>query len=94
MKDWERYLQQMFNHLKPGGYVELVEHLMDVCCDDGSYPAGCAMSQYMRHLNLALQQMGVPCVASRLRGLLINAGFVEVRVRLRSTIPAYGILAK
>jgi len=62
---------------------------MDVRCDDGSYPANCPMRQYMHHLNLALAQMGVPCVAARLKELAMRAGFVEVRVRLVSAIPAY-----
>ena len=88
MKNWTRYLEQIFHHLKPGGYVELIEHLMDVRSDDGSYPERCAMRQYMRYLNLALAQMGVPCVAARLKGLAIDAGFVEVRVCLVFAIPA------
>ncbi|CUS10320.1 unnamed protein product [Tuber aestivum] len=84
IKNWERFLEQIFHHLKPGGYIELIEHLMDVRSDDGSYPPGCALRVYMHNLNLSLEQMGVPNIATRLKEFVIKAGFVEVREEVRN----------
>jgi hypothetical protein len=34
--DWDYFFQQAFNHTKPGGYVEIVEHSVYPTSDDGS----------------------------------------------------------
>lgn len=81
IKNWENYLAQIYRHLKPGGYVEIIEHLMDVYSDDGCYPQDCALREYMSKLNLSLERMGVPNIAPLVKDLAIRAGFVDVKVR-------------
>lgn len=34
--DWDYFFQQAFNHTKPGGYIEIVEHSVYPTSDDGS----------------------------------------------------------
>tara|TARA_R110002003_G_scaffold463_2_gene20028 strand:- start:662 stop:1303 length:642 start_codon:yes stop_codon:yes gene_type:complete len=34
--DWDFFLQQAYNHTRPGGWVEIVEHSVQPVADDGS----------------------------------------------------------
>lgn len=37
IRDWPALLRQAYNHLKPGGKIELSEGRTHLCCDDGTY---------------------------------------------------------
>lgn len=37
VRDWPAILKQAYNHLKPGGKIELTEGRTHLCCDDGTY---------------------------------------------------------
>ncbi len=37
VRDWSAILKQAYDHLKPGGKIELAEGRTHLCCDDGTY---------------------------------------------------------
>lgn len=66
--------------------MEIVEHEKDVACDDGSYPENCALRDYMRNLNKALEVMGLSTMPARAVEYLKRAGFVDIKVRIPSSL--------
>lgn len=73
-------LTDSHRHLKPGGFVEIIEHAGNVSCDDGSYPENCALRDYMRNLGRALEIMGLASMPRDGRQYIEKAGFVDIKV--------------
>lgn len=73
-------LTDSYRHLKPGGFVEVIEHAADVSCDDGSYPENCALRDYMRNLGRSLEIMGLASMPRDGRKYIEKAGFVDIKV--------------
>ncbi|TGZ80745.1 S-adenosyl-L-methionine-dependent methyltransferase [Ascodesmis nigricans] len=81
IRNWERYLRQMYKHCKPGGYVEVSEHCYnDLDCDDGSMPDDSPFLLYIRTMGQSLEKMGMnPNLdLSGYKRLLADAGFVDI----------------
>ena len=78
--DWNKYLQQCFTHLKPGGFIELQEFDLPLS-DDGTLKPTHALYQSMEHLREAAAKLDHAFVdISTLKSRLEAAGFVDVQV--------------
>jgi hypothetical protein len=77
--DWPRLLQQAYENLSPGGWVEMLDFEAQWSTDDGSLPESSAYHQYKTLLATACESFGRPVnVALKYRELLNAAGFVNV----------------
>ncbi|KAF2492937.1 S-adenosyl-L-methionine-dependent methyltransferase [Lophium mytilinum] len=80
IKDWDRLLKQAFDHLNPGGWVELHELHMPIKCDDGTASPNSAIIKWSVEIYEASLKFGIDMLASlkhaeRLREI----GFTEVQ---------------
>ncbi|KAI3533649.1 hypothetical protein CSPX01_12574 [Colletotrichum filicis] len=77
--DWEAYLTKCFNHIQPGGYLELQEPEMEFQSDDGTFPADCPLAKYGNLLKEAAAIFGREYVSvSSLKSLMVDIGFKDV----------------
>ncbi len=84
VRDWRRYLEQMYTHCKPGGYVELVEIEGDIFSDDGTIKPESYIRVYIEAWRSAMEKSGIKYLSSGdLERLLKEAGFDEVRTYTR-----------
>ncbi|RPA95921.1 S-adenosyl-L-methionine-dependent methyltransferase [Choiromyces venosus 120613-1] len=58
IKDWPRLLKQAYDHLRPGGWLEVVEHDYSLQSDDNTYPEDCAIRRWFNLLNEAAGKAG------------------------------------
>jgi len=79
VKDWEHLLAQAFEHLKPGGWIELHEFHIPFQCDDGSAAPESAVIQWGAIAVEAAAKIGVDAAAAKHHGeRLRRVGFVDV----------------
>ncbi|KAL4417403.1 hypothetical protein CABS03_00754 [Colletotrichum abscissum] len=77
--DWKAYLTKCFNHIQPGGYLELLEPEMEFQSDDGTFPADCPLAKYGNLLKEAAAIFGREYVSvSSLKTLMVDVGFKDV----------------
>jgi len=82
IRDWPRYVSQMYEHTKPGGYVELIEIEPTLKCDDGSVPPKAAVFRYYELFAEAAKKNSLPQpTGDDLKKLLEEAGFVDIELR-------------
>jgi metalloendopeptidase OMA1, mitochondrial len=80
-------MQQAFDALRPGGWLECQEFGSLVECDDGSLPVDSALASWARDVNLAASQAGRPRdVADRMLQWFKEVGFVDVH-EVRYKVP-------
>jgi len=78
--DWRKIYQETFTHLKPGGWIEVLDY------DDhraflGFFSENSEMPRFMSDLKEASVKSGRPRGAGHLKSqLLIDAGFVDVQL--------------
>ncbi|WYZ39656.1 hypothetical protein EsH8_III_001570 [Colletotrichum jinshuiense] len=81
VNDWEVYAKKCFNNLNPGGYVELNECNIKPECDDGTLKEDSMLLQTAKLVQEASEKFGRPAKDMKgLKDILINAGFVDVKV--------------
>lgn len=79
----EQIADQAFETLRPGGWFESQEYDANILCDDGTLPLDGHLSTWFREINEASELMGRPTnVAASLRDAYIEAGFIDVQVRI------------
>lgn len=80
--DWPLYIERIFEHLKPGGWVEFAEHSFVLFSDDNTYPPDCALATFWTWFREALgKKGGDPNVYAQLVDLLnAHGGFTNIRV--------------
>lgn len=79
IQDWPRLLRQCFASLKPGGYFELQEPVVEPYSEDDSLGADHRFVELMRHLHAACEKFGRPLnQSSLLRRWFEDAGFTVV----------------
>ncbi|KAK6359273.1 hypothetical protein TWF696_000436 [Orbilia brochopaga] len=79
VKDWDVLLKRVLRVLKPGGWWENVETMVEVLCDDGSLPYDCALLHWCRIMQEACEASGATFrVASNMKKWCEEAGFVEI----------------
>ncbi|KAL2854527.1 S-adenosyl-L-methionine-dependent methyltransferase [Aspergillus pseudodeflectus] len=79
--DWQRLLQQAYNHLKPGGWIEFQEYEATIHSDDGTHVKAPMLLDLAATLDEASQKFGKRVnVAPSLSEWLEAAGFTNVTV--------------
>ncbi|KAI9054703.1 hypothetical protein LZ554_001855 [Drepanopeziza brunnea f. sp. 'monogermtubi'] len=79
IRDWPKLVTQCFDHIKPGGYLELQCIYPRLKCDDGSTPTDSGLWQFSDHALEASTRIGAPLDAcTRYAEYMAVAGFTEV----------------
>jgi len=80
VQSWPKLMKQAFHHIKPGGYLELLESAIWAWSSDGSLKDDSPYMQYLRYLNEAGEKTGRKLnVAAELVGWMKDAGFEDVK---------------
>jgi len=83
IKDWPRLTRQAFEHLAPGGYLEVMDPMNPIVCDDGTMTKDSALYKWNQLLIEGTEKMGRSmCKAAGHKQRLIDAGFVNVTEQL------------
>lgn len=59
MRNWPRFFEQAFEHLKPGGWIEVQELCFPLGCDDGSAGPDTAFLAWAQRTHDAAAKLGV-----------------------------------
>ncbi|CAG8927155.1 unnamed protein product [Penicillium salamii] len=79
ISDWPRLLAQGFQHLRPGGWIELCEFEVMLRSDDDSIALAPTLCEFLGHLDQASARFNRPMNIARYhRQHLIEAGFENV----------------
>ncbi|KIW21355.1 hypothetical protein PV08_01935 [Exophiala spinifera] len=79
VRDWPKLVRQMYEHTRPGGWVELASVYPRVMCDDGSMPDDSMFKFICDKFIEASYRMGAPLDSClRFAEYLRTAGFVDV----------------
>jgi len=82
IRDWDRYFSQAFEHVKPGGYIESKEGVLEIFSQKPSPPEH--MVKYLGLVREAGAKSGRPMtgVVEGLSEKVEAAGFVDVQVKI------------
>jgi len=79
IKDWDTFLTRCFQHLKPGGWIEIPTHEFYLKCDDGTYTDKLRTWEYYERVNKAAESFGRPLeVTHEMNTFLEKAGFTDL----------------
>ncbi|KAL9102405.1 MAG: hypothetical protein Q9163_002450 [Psora crenata] len=83
LNDWNKYYEQAFRHLTPGGWVESQEMDFNVLTDDDSLPPSSYMKQWATHCEEGMQKIGLSLriTGDDLASKMSAAGFRNVTVQ-------------
>ncbi|KAF6812004.1 methyltransferase domain-containing protein [Colletotrichum plurivorum] len=82
IRDWRGYLENCFQNLSPGGYLELNDVDVVPVSDDGTLTEETSLLQSVRLWCEALENLGSPFEEfSRLKDVLIDIGFEDVHIQ-------------
>ncbi|KAJ9618010.1 hypothetical protein H2204_013240 [Knufia peltigerae] len=83
IRDWPALIAQAYEHLNPGGYLELAVTVPEVGCDDGTCPEGsCYRAMGRMHFQIA-EAMGIDgFAAKKWKAQLESQGFEDVHERV------------
>lgn len=81
MKEWPRLYQQAFEHIKPGGWIEVQEYETWIKSDDDPELKNCtSVPEWQKVVNDASLLYGKKFnIAEEQKQRLIDAGFVDVK---------------
>jgi Methyltransferase domain len=79
IKDWQGLVRRIYDHLKPGGWVELSDYDLDVKSQDNTIPKDYKPQEMLEYLNTACVKIGRPLgVGPKLKEWVEEAGFINV----------------
>ncbi|KAK0720759.1 S-adenosyl-L-methionine-dependent methyltransferase [Lasiosphaeris hirsuta] len=79
IRDWPKLVDQVYTHLKPGGWVEFQCVTGVVKCDDASLPPDSMLREFSKAINQSTAAFGTPVDdPARWRGWFEDCGFEEV----------------
>ncbi|KAH8680259.1 S-adenosyl-L-methionine-dependent methyltransferase, partial [Ilyonectria robusta] len=79
IRNWDEYLQKIYDNLVPGGYVEVQEIDVLLTSDDGTLKMDNNLRQWSMILREASVKIGLPCENfENLKAAMAKAGFVDV----------------
>jgi hypothetical protein len=79
IKNWPGLFQQIFDHLKPGGWVELSEYDIILKSQDNTIPKSYKPQEMLNLLSIACDKIGRPLgVGPKLKRWVEEAGFINV----------------
>jgi hypothetical protein len=77
--DWDGFFQEAYRCTKPGGWVEIVEHAIEMHADDGTLPPDHFYYEWTRVLMDCSKKMGKTWnIWKEAKEHILNAGFVDV----------------
>lgn len=80
LHDWPRYFRQAWEHLNPGGWVEMQEGQFPVRCDDGSAAPGSPFLEWSDNILEATRRVGLDANSSaKFTEQLREQGFINIR---------------
>jgi SAM-dependent methyltransferase len=81
--DWNAYVQQAYDHLEPGGWIEMVDCLFPIDSDDGTLDDDQAIMKWINALIEASETLGRPLTdAKDHEQRLIDAGYENVHKKV------------
>ncbi|KAK2054413.1 methyltransferase domain-containing protein [Colletotrichum caudatum] len=81
--DWPRFIQQSYEFLEPGGWIELSDILLDLQSDDGTVGPDCAAQTWARHMLEAAAIWKRPLDSCKFyKEQLAEAGFVNITEKI------------
>lgn len=87
--DWPRLMRQSYEHLRPGGWVELQEFEVMLKSDDDSIRLAPALCEFLDRLTQASEAFHRPMnIAEGHRQRLVEAGFEDVRDEVYKVRPS------
>ncbi|KAL2154645.1 hypothetical protein VTH82DRAFT_3321 [Thermothelomyces myriococcoides] len=82
IKDWSHLIQQMYDNLVPGGWLELQESVNTIYSQDGSLAKDNPMVRMMENLMEASDQVGRTMdPAPKMEGWVRDAGFINISIQ-------------
>ncbi|KAF1951808.1 S-adenosyl-L-methionine-dependent methyltransferase [Byssothecium circinans] len=88
--DWDFFFAQAYTHMRPGGYIEIVEHSVQAECDDGSMGPDHFYHEWGRTVVEMGEKFGKSfTIWSEAKERMEKAGFVDV-VEVRYKWPMNG----
>jgi trans-aconitate methyltransferase len=82
--DWPRLYAQAYEHLQPGGWMEMQDHECWINSDDGGMDRAPGCSEWIRETDRASEMFGKRLnIAHRHRQWMIEAGFEDVSEMIR-----------
>lgn len=82
--DWPRLLKQAYDHLAPGGWIEVTDFEAWASTDDNSLPEDSSYAEFQRRLDEASTMFGRKMnIAPHHKQALIDAGFEGVLADVR-----------
>ncbi|KAG0137454.1 S-adenosyl-L-methionine-dependent methyltransferase [Tuber indicum] len=78
IRDWPKYIGQIYNAVKPGGWVQMVEHDFVLASDDNSLAPDSTLRYWFDLYHTAMDNMGLPSLSHKVSEMLEEAGFTEV----------------
>ncbi|KAI5792544.1 S-adenosyl-L-methionine-dependent methyltransferase [Peziza echinospora] len=80
IKNWTKFIGQIYDHLVPGGWVQLSEHDIKAWSDDDSFPKDSDSAKVINAANEAIALTGLdPDFLPKMRGWLEAQGFTEIQ---------------
>lgn len=77
--DWPRLFRQCMDHLKPGGWIEVLDFEAWGSTDDDTLPVNSSYNRWQHELSNASYQTGrIMNVAPLIKDMIVNAGFQGV----------------
>ncbi|PGH17064.1 hypothetical protein AJ80_04937 [Polytolypa hystricis UAMH7299] len=87
LKDWDRFYEQCYKNIKPGGYVEMQDTALPLDCDDDTFPPSSAIYKWSDTVLKACAALERPIdIAKDHKKRMEKAGFVDV-VEVRQKWP-------
>ncbi|KAK0381582.1 hypothetical protein CLIM01_01058 [Colletotrichum limetticola] len=81
--NWKEYLKKCYDNIAPGGYLELLENQVDPVSDDNTLPKDSSIHEYVNLIRSGSEKMGRVFIdVSTLKSLVLEAGFVDVELRI------------
>ncbi|RMZ66119.1 methyltransferase [Pyrenophora seminiperda CCB06] len=84
IKDWDRFFEQAYTNLKPGGYLECQDIAFPIrCMDEGVTAENSPLIRWSEHFVEAAKQIGLDGTGPRhFAPQIRNAGFINVNVKM------------
>jgi len=87
--NWPRLFKQAYDHLLPGGWIELSDFEAWASTDDGSLPEDSSYAEFQRRLDEASVKFGKKMnIAPHHKQALMDAGFHSVVEHIRKVSPS------
>lgn len=87
--DWKRLFKQAYDHLSPGGCIEIQEHEVWIRSEDDSIEKAVNISRWQEGLDQASRMIEKPfLVAASMRQWLLDSGFVNVEEDIQKVCPS------